>query len=380
MRSAAGEAASSRNIDTSTWDTKLQSILNDYKPCDVFNADETALFYKCLPNKTLTWKGDNNCTGQKAPKDRISLLIGANMDGSEKLPLLAVGRFAKPRCFKNIQTLPVTYKHNRKAWMTCSIFQEWLRELDRKFLREKRTIALIIDNCSAHPNLTDLRAITLVFLPPNTTSRLQPCDQGIIKNFKTIYRKRILRRFISCFDETGSVTAHFKLSLLDALIISAASWDEVNPSTIEKCFGHAGFKIQSSEAVDSEDEVQVDDFRNVFDTFSRLSQIQLSIDEFVNVDDSAETCEELSPQDIAAVVVQSELSIVEISDDDEEDEVDMVSKDAALLALDQLRKFIVQHPNGDTALKNITKLENHIQSITTSRMCQTKIDYFFKPA
>ena len=163
------------------------------------------------------------------------------MDGSEKLPLLVIGKFGQPRCFKGIRTLPVTYRHNKKAWMTSTLFEEWVRKLDRRLLLEGRSVALVLDNCSAHPHvISDLRAITLFFLPPNTTSRLQPCDQGIIKNFKTIYRKQVLRKFIS-FDETGSTDAHLKMSLLDALVMSAASWHDVTDATVQNCFRHAGF-------------------------------------------------------------------------------------------------------------------------------------------
>ena len=134
------------------------------------------------------------------------------MDGSEKMPLLAVGRYANPICFKNIQTLPVTYRHSEKIWMTSSLFEEWVWKLDRRFLSEGRSVALIVDNCSAHPHLQDFSAISLFFLPPYTTNRLQPCDKGVIETFKTIYRKRILRRFINSFDETGSTSSHLKLS------------------------------------------------------------------------------------------------------------------------------------------------------------------------
>jgi hypothetical protein len=38
------------------------------------------------------------------------------MSGSEKLPLLVIGRSAKPRCFKNAN-VPVQYEANKKAWM-----------------------------------------------------------------------------------------------------------------------------------------------------------------------------------------------------------------------------------------------------------------------
>ena len=43
------------------------------------------------------------------------------MSGTEKLPLLVIGKSAKPRCFKNNKP-PVAYKANQKAWMTGIIF------------------------------------------------------------------------------------------------------------------------------------------------------------------------------------------------------------------------------------------------------------------
>jgi hypothetical protein len=36
--------------------------------------------------------------GGKKCKERISAILCANSDGIEKLPLLAVGKYAKPRC------------------------------------------------------------------------------------------------------------------------------------------------------------------------------------------------------------------------------------------------------------------------------------------
>ena len=84
------------------------------------------------------------------------------------------------------------------------LFEEWLQKLDRKFLHKGRSIELIVDNCRAHPCLDRLRAIKLVFLPPNTTGVLQPCDQGIIQHLKCHYRKRVLGRFTKLHDENGS--------------------------------------------------------------------------------------------------------------------------------------------------------------------------------
>ena len=51
---------------------------------------------------------------------------------------------------------------------------------------------LFIDNYRAHNNLPNLDCIKIVYLPPNTTSKSQPIDQGIINNFKVFYRKDVV--------------------------------------------------------------------------------------------------------------------------------------------------------------------------------------------
>ena len=78
---------------------------------------------------------------------------------------------------KNVRTFLVQYESNHKAWMVSDIFSSWPVKLDKKFQREHRRVAMVVDNCPAHPNIqATLKAVKLVFLPPNTTSKLQPCD------------------------------------------------------------------------------------------------------------------------------------------------------------------------------------------------------------
>ena len=74
------------------------------------------------PDKTLAFKGES-CSGGKHSKERITLLVGANMDGSRKLPFLMIGKSANSHCFKNVKTKPVENESNNKAWMTSEIFQ-----------------------------------------------------------------------------------------------------------------------------------------------------------------------------------------------------------------------------------------------------------------
>ena len=95
---------------------------------------------------------------------------------------------------------------------------------------EGRKVALIIDNCPAHPNVDNLKAIELVFLLPNTTSKTQPMDQRVIRAFKAFYCTNVERRQIKYIDD-GRTTP--KIKVLEAMPMLVRSWDAVSANTIK---------------------------------------------------------------------------------------------------------------------------------------------------
>ena len=166
------------------------TLLSEYEENDIFNADKAGIFYKLTLDKTFKFKG-KNCAGRKLSKERITVLVCANMTGTEKCKLLVIGKSLKPRCFNNVNNIPVSYTANRKAWMTVQIFSNELTKWDLDLQRKHRKVLLLVDNCSAHPAIVpNLKNIKLAFLPPNATSILQPMDpQGVIRSFKCFYRR-----------------------------------------------------------------------------------------------------------------------------------------------------------------------------------------------
>ena len=79
--------------------------------------------------------------------------------------------------------------------MTSEIFETVLSKLNRKLVFKNRKIILFLNNAICHPESMDdkFSNIRIVFLPKSTTSRLQPLDAGITRNFKVKYRKSLVK-------------------------------------------------------------------------------------------------------------------------------------------------------------------------------------------
>ena len=97
----------------------------------------------------------------------------------------------------NKETLPVYWASNKKAWMLSSLFIEWfenhfLKQVEAYCKRKKIPfkVLLLVDNCTAHPDISNIHPnVQMMYLPANTTALIQPMDQGIISTVKAYYKK-----------------------------------------------------------------------------------------------------------------------------------------------------------------------------------------------
>ena len=63
------------NMDTvNDFQSRIDTIVRDYKPQDISNCDETGLFFRALPDKTLAQK-KSACKGGKIAKERLTVLL-----------------------------------------------------------------------------------------------------------------------------------------------------------------------------------------------------------------------------------------------------------------------------------------------------------------
>ena len=147
--------------------------------------------------------------------------------------MVVIGKSTKPRCFSGVRNPPCRYRSQKKSWMDCALFTEWVMELDRQFVAEKRNVALLIDNCRAHPTVEGLKAISLFFLPPNKTSVTQPMDQGIIRSLKAQDRTISIRQFVVAVDAKKPLP---QFTILEAMNMLVMAWNNVSTSTVIHCF------------------------------------------------------------------------------------------------------------------------------------------------
>ena len=208
---------------TAPWaETTSPTMLSKYELNQIYNADEFDLFYRAQPEKSLHLK-DERCVGRKHSKLRLTGLAAANAAG-EKLPMFVIGKSKSPRCFKNIKHLPCHYRSQNKSWMDSILFEEWVREIDRRFTAEGKKIALVVDNCPAYPSIDNLVSVDLIFFPPNTTSKLQPVDQGVIRSLKAYYKSLSVRKLIEAIEKNKPLP---EFSILDAVRMLDVAWEKL---------------------------------------------------------------------------------------------------------------------------------------------------------
>lgn len=71
-------------------------LSEELTPDQIYNADETGLFYRMLPSKTLASKLEDSAKGYKKSKDRLTAMACSNASGKHKFPLVIVGKSKNP--------------------------------------------------------------------------------------------------------------------------------------------------------------------------------------------------------------------------------------------------------------------------------------------
>ena len=334
-----------------------------------------------VSEETVAFKGET-CHGGKRAKERITVLVGGNADGSEKLPLLVIGKSKNPRCFKSVHSLPVDYTASKKAWMNSEIFMNWLQKMNRRFVQQSRNVLFIVDNCPAHPVVDNLSNMKVVFFPPNATSRLQPMDQGVIHALKAGYRKKLLSKMIAAVDEGKD----YSVTLLNALHFLNSAWNAVTQDTVANCFKKGGFFKQSSEVIPA-NVTTVDEEMTEQILYLQQRGVHgldsVTPESYITFDDSLETMEELTTKSIAEQVQAQKHSLEPIEEEEEEEDCDdevpvPVTLAEAENCTEKLRRFFQSKDATHDFFRMLDQMEGFTSQLRMSSKQTVLTDFFSK--
>ena len=180
--------------------------------------------------------------------------------------------------------------------MTSTIFEKWVKKLALQMRKRQRKISLVLDNCTAHPNMSGLTNIILIFLPPNNTAKTQPMDAGVFATLKHIIE-------ITC----KATSPRFrrkkpcKINILDSLKLLNQAWNSVSKTAIKNCFKKVKFFHSELEDDLEETESNVnEDTEGIWESIEAgcLIPKTFTFSEYAENDSQLQTCEIITKSSI----------------------------------------------------------------------------------
>jgi len=319
------------------------------------------------PDTTIARKG-KVARGSKKNKTRVTVFVTVNADGSDKRRAILVNKSKNPIAFRkaciNPESLPLTYRYNRKAWILSGLWYEYLQNLNDSMKIQGRRIALITDNAPTQPPPERppieykrppppvLDHIKLIYLPPNTTAWLQPLDAGIIRSLKAGYRRRFVQYMVDYYEKHGEAAP--KLDILQVIYLVAEAWDELPSSVVFHCWQKVGLVESLDCNIYSSYDEYIGHIRtatqvsilSLLDTSCNSEQVNTLANDFLDYDEEAGD-EDARPEDISLTDIVDHLDLENhhVSDSDHDPDIsDITSSETISIALE------------NTYLTEITKL------------------------
>ena len=298
-----------------------------------------------------------------------------------KMPLMITGNAHRPRAFKKKtgQELGINYWSNKKAWMNTSLFFDWLKRFSMFIANShNRKVVLLLDNGSAHGNVETIPPLTnveIVFLPPNTTAKLQPMDAGVIAYLKRGYRKWQYEMAVDNLNAT--LTNIYKVDQLVAMKVVKAVWQELSSLTVHNCWTATGLLTTPNETRDSTIHSE-DDVNSLIEKLvPARSRMSLS----GNLNCESTDCFETDDIETLSETVVQNIGLRETnvdSGEESEDDLPLPSLRERRRCIDVTMRLISQEEEPNfAALRCVRRLRGNIRSLETRRANLTTVNSLF---
>ena len=191
----------------------------------------------------------------------------------------------------------------------------------------------------------------------------------MIRSLKHHYRKLVIGKHLRAIDNDEEA----RINVLDALYFLRQAWNSVTQTTIANCYRHAGFKVTNDDSESATSNYATDDDDPLDDLpLARLIG-NITMEEYVSVDDDVPTCEDLSEDSIVddIIAARSTEGNTDADDDDDDGQTDEAaaeppSVESALAACDTLRLFLHGQPGFDDVLRSLCNINKSVAKIDLS--------------
>ena len=113
-----GESGNVQGVIVDSWKEQLPELVQGYSEQDIWNMDETGLFWRALPDRGFA-KKSQSCKGGKKCKQRVTIALFVTASGHKEKPVF-IWNSENPRCLCGFDksSSPVTYYSQKNAWMS----------------------------------------------------------------------------------------------------------------------------------------------------------------------------------------------------------------------------------------------------------------------
>lgn len=165
----------------------IRDLCAEYHENNIYNMDETSLPFRHAIYGALV---------PESAKDgsQIILALCVNATGLDRLPVSVITSEKKPSSIDGLdpKAFGAAWQSSDKLAMTAEAMREWLH-LFYSHIGKRRKVILLLDNLIGHKKGVESTPppsnIRIQWLPPGTTKRYQPLDQGINNALKSHYQQ-----------------------------------------------------------------------------------------------------------------------------------------------------------------------------------------------
>ncbi|CAG9333909.1 unnamed protein product [Blepharisma stoltei] len=337
-------------------------IEENYSAEQIYNCDETSLFWKILPSKSAQILNETH--DYKILKSRVSILLCCNTAGTHRLPLFIT---ENQKCSETNGKM-TNFKF--KNWLKNTFIPAIATHLQSINLPTKAL--LLLENSKIHTLLTSEKEnenLKILYFPNNTTLLLQPMSQSIISSFKRNYKENFLKQLFKYYkdnkkDKKSIIQFLSSYDINQCNINLSEGWNCIPETTIKSAWRKLGI---NPEAIPENNENSIHELK--IDAKKVLELEESELQEYLEQENNANSIRDLlNDDDIIEQVISEE----------EEDEYDKIDRRSALKGFQIIIRYLEQECFKANDVKYVRRLMQRTEKKPSNGLKKLKVQEWYE--